>query len=159
VTANHGGKLFGDVAPVLTYTASGFKFIDTAATILIGSLVRAPGETVADGPYAITQGSLALNTSNYVLAQFTPSLFTIYPTVVIPSLVFEPAQTQVAEVAAFQTGNMQFNAFCVALPEHYYNPTNGYQCVQPGIADMGKEIVKVIDGGIRLPKEQLGRKE
>jgi len=43
---------------------NGLQFTDTAAGVLSGSLTRAPGETVAGSPYAITQGTLAAN-SNY----------------------------------------------------------------------------------------------
>ena len=66
-------------------------------------------------------------------------------------------QSQAAKVVAFQTGNMEARALCLELPEHYYYPTSGYQCYQPRSAVMDKEIVKVIDGGIRLPKDLLDK--
>ena len=40
---------------------------DTAASVLTGHLVRAAGETVAGGPYAITLETLAAD-SNYTLS-------------------------------------------------------------------------------------------
>ncbi len=61
----------------MTYTASGFQFSDTAATVLTGSLARAPGETVAASPYAISQGTLAAN-SNYTI-HFTGDSLSITP--------------------------------------------------------------------------------
>jgi hypothetical protein len=77
VTANPETKVYGSADPTLTYTASGFRFTDTAATVLKGKLTRAAGETVAGGPYAISQGTLAAN-SNYKIA-FTGSTLSITP--------------------------------------------------------------------------------
>jgi hypothetical protein len=77
VTANPETKFYGMQDPVLTYQASGFQFQDTAATVLTGYLTRVAGETVAGGPYAITQGTLAAN-SNYTIA-FTGDYLTITP--------------------------------------------------------------------------------
>ncbi len=77
VTANHQTKVYGSADPALTYVASGFQLSDTAATVLTGALSRAAGETVAGGPYAITQGTLAAN-SNYTVS-FTGNSLTITP--------------------------------------------------------------------------------
>jgi len=77
VTADAQTKVYGSADPVLSYQASGFQFGDTAGSVLTGGLVRAAGETVAGGPYAITQGSLAAN-SNYSIA-FTGNVLTITP--------------------------------------------------------------------------------
>jgi hypothetical protein len=65
VIADHKTKVYGSADPALTYVATGFKFADTAGTVLTGALTRAPGENV--GTYAITQGTLAANT-NYTIA-------------------------------------------------------------------------------------------
>jgi len=46
--------------------------------VLTGILTRASGETVLGGPYAITQGTLAANNSNYILG-FTHNNLTITP--------------------------------------------------------------------------------
>ncbi|HEY6969273.1 MAG TPA: MBG domain-containing protein, partial [Candidatus Angelobacter sp.] len=77
VTANPQTKIYGQPDPALTYMASGFQFSDTAASVLSGTLARAPGETVAGSPYAISQGTLAAN-SNYTI-HFTGSSLTITP--------------------------------------------------------------------------------
>jgi large repetitive protein len=66
VTADAKNKQYGDVDPPLTYTADGFKLTDTAATVLSGAIARTPGETVAGGPYPISQGTLVAN-ANYTL--------------------------------------------------------------------------------------------
>ena len=58
VTADAKSKTYGDVDPVLTYTSS------IPDVVFTGSLSRVAGENV--GTYAITQGTLALN-SNYNL--------------------------------------------------------------------------------------------
>ena len=60
-------KVYGAADPALAYTVSGFQFTDPATGVLSGSLSRAPGEAVADGPYAISQGSLAAS-SNYMIS-------------------------------------------------------------------------------------------
>src|SRR6185503_11515770 len=77
VTAQPQAKQYGNGDPVLTFLTTGLQFTDTGASVLSGSLVRAPGETVAGGPYVITQGSLVAN-SNYTIS-FTPSVLTIAP--------------------------------------------------------------------------------
>jgi hypothetical protein len=77
VVANHQTKVHGQADPALTYVASGFQFTDTAAMVLTGQLTRAPGETVAGGPYAIGQGTLAAD-SDYTL-NFTGNTLTISP--------------------------------------------------------------------------------
>jgi len=66
VTADPQTKVYGASDPALTYTISGLATSDTASTVLTGSLTRVSGETVAQGPYAIEQGSLQAN-GNYAL--------------------------------------------------------------------------------------------
>ncbi|WP_419788926.1 cadherin-like beta sandwich domain-containing protein [Mucilaginibacter sp. FT3.2] len=70
VSANTLSKNYGDVDQTLTYAADALGFSDTFS----GTLTRAVGEIA--GTYAISQGSLALNTNNYNL-NFTGSVFTI----------------------------------------------------------------------------------
>ena len=77
VTAKPETKVFGSADPALAYTASGFQFDDTAATVLSGHLSRAAGQTVAGGPYTITQGTLAAD-GNYTI-QFKAGTLTITP--------------------------------------------------------------------------------
>ena len=77
IAAEPETKVFGSVDPTLAYTSSGLQFSDTAATVLTGSLARAAGDTVAGGPYEITQGTLAANSNYNVL--FTGSTLTITP--------------------------------------------------------------------------------
>jgi len=77
VTAQPQTKQYGNGDPALTYVTGGLKFTDTAASVLSGLLVRAPGESVAGGPYTITQGSLVAN-SNYTIA-FISSALSITP--------------------------------------------------------------------------------
>ena len=85
VTASPQTKDYGDTDPVLTDTVTGLvdttvdgvTIADTAATVLTGSLARAPGETVAGGPYAINQGTLAAD-GNYTI-HFTGSSLSITP--------------------------------------------------------------------------------
>ncbi len=64
VTADAKIKVYGDPDPALTYqiTTGSLAFSDAFS----GALSRAPGESVAAGPYAITQGTLALS-SDYLL--------------------------------------------------------------------------------------------
>jgi hypothetical protein len=90
ITANSQTKVYGDADPALTYAASGFKFSDTAATVLTGSLTRVAGETVAGSPYAISQGTLAAN-ANYTIS-FTGNSLSITPA---PMTVTANSQTKV----------------------------------------------------------------
>src|SRR6185312_9899285 len=65
VTADAKIKVYGDPDPALTYQIStgSLAFSDAFS----GALSRAPGESVAAGPYAITQGTLALS-SDYLVS-------------------------------------------------------------------------------------------
>jgi hypothetical protein len=75
VTADGKAKVYGAADPTLTFTVSGLQFSDTSATVLTGALTRTAGDTVAGGPYAITQGTLTPN-GNYTIS-FTGSSLTI----------------------------------------------------------------------------------
>ena len=75
ITADHQTKTYGQADPTLTFHASGFQFNDTPSNSLTGTLTRTPGEHVASGPYAITQGSLASDPDYTV--QFTGSTLLI----------------------------------------------------------------------------------
>ncbi|HKU96827.1 MAG TPA: MBG domain-containing protein, partial [Vineibacter sp.] len=90
VVADARTKVYGDADPALTFAATGFRFSDTAASVLAGSLARAPGESVAGGPYAITQGSLTAN-ANYAMV-YTGAALTITPA---PLTVIAAAQAKV----------------------------------------------------------------
>jgi hypothetical protein len=70
ISAHPATKIYGTADPALAYTASGFEFDDTAATVLTGVLTRAEAATLGGeqvGRYAITQGTLAAD-SNYTIA-------------------------------------------------------------------------------------------
>ena len=75
ITADAKTKVYGTIDPALTFTATGLQFSDTTTTVLTGALTRAAGETVAGGPYAITQGTLTPN-GNYTVS-FTGNTLTI----------------------------------------------------------------------------------
>lgn len=79
VTVDPASKVYGS-ADVYTYTygGSGLATGDTLGTAFTGAVNRAPGETVAGGPYAIDQGTLAAST-DYTLTQFTGSNLNITP--------------------------------------------------------------------------------
>jgi hypothetical protein len=77
IAAQSKTKAYGGVEPALTFTVDGLQFSDTPATVLAGALTRAPGESVAGGPYLITQGTLTAN-SNYSIS-FTGNTLTITP--------------------------------------------------------------------------------
>lgn len=77
ITADAQSKVYGQTDPTLTYTVSGLQLGDTATAVLSGGLARAAGETVAGGPYAITQGTLTAG-SNYTI-RFVGSTLTITP--------------------------------------------------------------------------------
>lgn len=79
ITAVATSKIYGSPDPALTYTASGFQFNDTASGIISGILTRTTGETVAGGPYSISQGTLTAG-SNYTIS-FISASFTITPAI------------------------------------------------------------------------------
>jgi MBG domain-containing protein/ankyrin repeat protein len=91
VTANGQTKTYGAADPALTYGAAGLvtatvtdwnsnstSINDTAAIVFSGGLARAAGETVADSPYAIAQGTLAA-IANYSITAFTGNSLTVMP--------------------------------------------------------------------------------
>ncbi len=80
ITAKPETKVYGHDDPALAYTASGFQFHDTAASVLTGEQARAQAGTLAGeqaGGFAISQGTLAAN-SNYTIS-YTGSTLTITP--------------------------------------------------------------------------------
>jgi uncharacterized repeat protein (TIGR01451 family) len=108
VTADPQTKVYGAADPALTYQASGFQFSDTAGSVLSGALARAGGESVAGGPYAISQGTLSAN-SNYTI-NFAGASLTITPATLT---VTANAQTKVyggADPApTYQVNGLQFS--------------------------------------------------
>jgi hypothetical protein len=75
VAADNQTKVYGAADPALTFTAAGLVNGDALA----GALARAPGETVAGSPYAITQGTVTgANNPNYAIA-FTSGALAITP--------------------------------------------------------------------------------
>lgn len=98
VVAAAAGKIYGEADPVLAFAATGFRFSDTVASVLTGALARAPGETVAGGPYAIGLGTLAAN-ANYVI-DFQGAPFTISRRLLSLVLTGSVARTYDATVTA-----------------------------------------------------------
>jgi hypothetical protein len=112
VMADAQTKVYGSADPAFTYQASGFQLSDTAATVLTGGLARAPGETVAGGPYAIGQGTLAAD-ANYAIA-FTGNSLAITPATLTvtadaqtkvyggadPTLIYSASGFQLSDTAA-----------------------------------------------------------
>ncbi len=79
VTANNQAKMYGQPDPALTFTAPTVN-----GDVLAGTPIRVPGETVAGGPYAITQGTVTnANNPNYTITfvngqiVITPAALTI----------------------------------------------------------------------------------
>jgi filamentous hemagglutinin family protein len=74
VAADNQTKVYGQTDPALTFTAATVN-----GDVLNGALARAPGETVAGGPYAITQGTVTnANNPNYLIT-FTDGQLVITP--------------------------------------------------------------------------------
>lgn len=77
VTAHDQSKVYGDADPSLTYQVNGLKNSDKQTDVIGGGgLKREAGENVST--YGITQGDLALLSSNYIL-QFHEGIFSITP--------------------------------------------------------------------------------
>ena len=77
ITAHPKSKTYGAADPTLSFSVGGLQLTDTAGTVLTGALTRAAGESVAGGPYAITQGTLAAN-GNYTI-NFSGNTLAISP--------------------------------------------------------------------------------
>ncbi|BBI99571.1 hypothetical protein FGKAn22_12640 [Ferrigenium kumadai] len=99
VSANATGKLEGGVDPLLTYMVAGLKFTDTAATTLSGALSRVAGETA--GTYPISQGTLALLSTNYTMS-YVPANFTITAPVLATPTVINSLTSTVSVIPAPQ---------------------------------------------------------
>lgn len=76
VSANYQSKSYSTVDPTLTYTHAALQNGDTDS-IFTGALTRSAGETMAGGPYAISQGNLSAG-SNYTIS-FTGNFLDITP--------------------------------------------------------------------------------
>jgi hypothetical protein len=133
VAANPQSKLFGQSDPVLTYSVAGLVnnpalgIADTADSVFSGALTRVPGESAIDGPYAITQGSLAAD-SNYTLSSFSGNHLTIIGAAEEPVLGFNAGQVIFAGVI-----NNEF----------YYRPGNFWHIsLNPNNADPGFDVMR-----------------
>lgn len=74
LTADPSSKIFGDADPALGFTITGGTLAALPEGALLGSLQRAPGDTV--GNYAITQGTLG--NANYAI-DFVGADFAVLP--------------------------------------------------------------------------------
>jgi hypothetical protein len=86
VSAANQTKVYGSSDPALTYGVSAGSLV--GSDMLSGTLARQPGETVAAGPYAITQGSLS--NPNYAIT-FNNAALVITPATL--TYVADPVST------------------------------------------------------------------
>ena len=141
LVADDKEKLIGTADPALTYQIKGDGLI--AGDTLNGALTRVAGETVADSPYAITQGSLA--NSNYAIA-FNNGALTINPLPVVippaPVVAFMPIPT-------FREDKKNEDNF---LLESY--PSYRVDMRNEAISDqtLTKSLYEVQNGGINMPR-------
>lgn len=133
VAANPQSKLFGTIDPALTFSVTGpvnnptLGIADTADSVLSGALTRVPGESALGGPYAITQGTLAANSSNYTLG-FTRN------NLIITGVAAEP-------ILGFNAGQVIFAG--VINNEFYYRPGNFWHIsLNPNNADPGFDVMR-----------------
>jgi len=148
VAAHHQSKVFGTSDPALTFSVTGLinnpvlGIADTAGTVLSGALARVPGETVLGGPYAITQGSLAVN-SNYTLG-FTHNYFIITGAVAAPTLgtgTGAGTVTAAKPILDFNAGQVIFSG--LINNEFYYRPGNFWHIsLNPDNADSGFDVMR-----------------
>jgi hypothetical protein len=80
IAASDASKIYGNSDPLLAYRVGGAGLAgdETLADVFTGAMVRAAGENVAGGPYAIRQGTLAAN-GNYAVTTFAPGRLIITP--------------------------------------------------------------------------------
>ncbi|NTV10610.1 MAG: hypothetical protein HGA47_07525, partial [Zoogloea sp.] len=79
VTADDKSKTYGDTDPTLTFQVGGAGLVgsDTAASVFSGSLSTTVGAAATAGTHAISQGSLAVSSSNYSLSSFANGTLTV----------------------------------------------------------------------------------
>ncbi|MCK9364824.1 MAG: hypothetical protein M0P74_14650, partial [Syntrophales bacterium] len=129
VAADAQSKTYGTSDPALTFGTTGLVnnpalgIADTVDSVLSGALMRGSGETVLGGPYAITQGTLAANNSNYTLSSFTGS-----------TLAITPAPLNVA-------ANPQSKLFGAADPVLTFGATGPVNNPALGIADTADSVL------------------
>ena len=73
VSANSFSRIFGDANPAFTFSASGFQFSDSVASVLTGTISSTATNISNVGSYNIGKGTLAAN-SNYILSVSSGSL-------------------------------------------------------------------------------------
>ena len=139
VAANPQSKVYGTIDPALTFSVTGLVnnpalgIADTAGNVLSGALTRVPGETVLGGPYAITQGSLAVN-SNYTLG-FSHNNLIITAAAAVP--IFGAAAAAAAEpILDFNAGQIIFagviNNDSYHRPGSFWHISLNYDNADPG---------------------------
>jgi len=137
VTADSFSKVYGDADPTFTYQSSGYKFADDENTVLTGSLTRDAGEHVANGPYAITQGTLASNADYSVefvggTLSITPASLTVtadnktmaYGAAHLPPLTYSYDGLKLSDTSSVFTGALATTAL-VTSPFGTYPITQG----------------------------------
>ncbi|MBU6266111.1 MAG: filamentous hemagglutinin N-terminal domain-containing protein [Sphingomonadales bacterium] len=79
VTADALSRVYGDANPALTFTVGGAGLAggDTIASVFGGALATSATSISDVNAYAITQGTLALGSSNYTLTTFTDGTLTV----------------------------------------------------------------------------------
>jgi hypothetical protein len=101
IVADDKSKTYGEADPALTYgvgaTAAGTGLVN--GDTLNGNLARVAGEAVADGPYAIGQGTLSAG-DNYTIDYTGANLVITSPAPPVTQLQDPQQQLVAAEVAA-----------------------------------------------------------
>ena len=144
-------KVYGSADPMLTYRATGFQFTDTAASVLSGHLTRDSGENV--GSYAVKQGTLSSNSSNYTIS-FAPGTLSITPAPLavtaddqtmivgapVPSLTYHYTGLVHGDTSATFTGTLATTATSTS-------PVNNYPITQGSLAATGNYAITAFTGG------------
>ncbi|MDM1373599.1 BspA family leucine-rich repeat surface protein, partial [Myroides marinus] len=126
VTADAQSKVYGSVDPTLTYQVTGLVNAEKVSDVLVGSLIRVPGENV--GSYAITQGDLKAS-SNYTLD-------------------FKTNNLEITEATLTVTADTQFKVYGSV------DPTLTYQVT--GLVNAEKVSDVLVGSLIRVPGENVG---
>jgi hypothetical protein len=154
ITANDMTKGYGSL-DMLTFGYSALASGDIIGNVLGGSLTRAPGESIG-GPYAVTQGSLAVTDSNYnTLLTFNPGTLQIVPLVEPwqPTSLFTQTGTTLPPTLP--------NSMVAQIDSQQARPLTAYASNDGSSGEITQQwgsgngpAVTILDGGVRMPDDR-----
>jgi hypothetical protein len=143
-------KIYGAVDPALTFSVGGMGLAagDATAGVFSGALTRVAGESVAGGPYTISQGTVVAN-ANYRVTGFATGQFTITPALLTVTAndasrpTFTPNPSFSARYSGFVAGDGLGNlggTLAFATPATVSSPPGVYSITPSGLVSSNYTI-------------------